>query len=172
MIAVPAGVRVLVWSSPVDFRKGIDGLSAYVQLTLEADPFLCVGRRYVAAPSRCELFRGVGEFCRHIIFICFPATAAPNPWAGIASAACRTRRPCPIHGASSRRLQRRSDVWWQPANVQTTPGWSEGLPRTATAPLRANGEGRGAIWFCEPTLAYLRLLQRRPAARCASPRSG
>ena len=39
MIAVPTGVRVLVWSSPVDFRKGIDGLSAYVQLTLEADPF-------------------------------------------------------------------------------------------------------------------------------------
>ena len=39
MIAVPAGVRVLVWSSPVDFRKGLDGLSAYVQLTLKADPF-------------------------------------------------------------------------------------------------------------------------------------
>jgi transposase len=39
MIAVPAGVRVLVWSRPVDFRKGIDGLSAYVQLTLGADAF-------------------------------------------------------------------------------------------------------------------------------------
>jgi transposase len=39
MIAVPAGVRVLVWSSPVDFRKGMDGLSAYVQVTLKADPF-------------------------------------------------------------------------------------------------------------------------------------
>lgn len=39
MIAVPAGVRVLVWSSPVDFRKGLDGLSAYVQVTLKADPF-------------------------------------------------------------------------------------------------------------------------------------
>ena len=39
MIAVPAGVRVLVWSSPVDFRKGMDGLCAYVQLTLKADPF-------------------------------------------------------------------------------------------------------------------------------------
>ena len=38
MIAVPAGGRVLVWSSPVDFRKGMDGLCAYVQLTLEADP--------------------------------------------------------------------------------------------------------------------------------------
>jgi hypothetical protein len=39
MIAVPAGVRVLVWSSPVDFRKGMDGLSAYVQVTLKADAF-------------------------------------------------------------------------------------------------------------------------------------
>ena len=39
MIAVPAGVRVLVWSSPVDFRKGLDGLSAHVQVTLKADPF-------------------------------------------------------------------------------------------------------------------------------------
>ena len=39
MIAVPAGVRVLVWSSPVDFRKGMDGLSAHVQVTLKADAF-------------------------------------------------------------------------------------------------------------------------------------
>ena len=39
MIAVPAGGRVLVWSSPVDFRKGMDGLCAYVQLTLKADAF-------------------------------------------------------------------------------------------------------------------------------------
>ena len=39
MIAVPAGVRVLVWSSPVDFRKGMDSLCAYVQLTMKADPF-------------------------------------------------------------------------------------------------------------------------------------
>src|SRR5690349_18762918 len=68
MIAVPPGVRVLVWSSPVDFRKGIDGLCAYVQLTLEADPFICVGRRYVAAPSQRQQFRSVGEFRRHIIF--------------------------------------------------------------------------------------------------------
>jgi transposase len=39
MIAVPAGMRVLVWSSPVDFRKGMDGLSAHVQVTLKADAF-------------------------------------------------------------------------------------------------------------------------------------
>ena len=39
MIAVPAGVRVLVATKPVDFRKGGDGLAALVQETLEEDPF-------------------------------------------------------------------------------------------------------------------------------------
>ena len=39
MIAVPAGVRVLVATKPVDFRKGSDGLAALVQETLEEDPF-------------------------------------------------------------------------------------------------------------------------------------
>jgi len=31
MIAVPAGMRVLVASKPVDFRKGADGLAALVR---------------------------------------------------------------------------------------------------------------------------------------------
>jgi transposase len=39
MIAVPAGVRVLVATKPVDFRKGGDGLAALVQETLGEDPF-------------------------------------------------------------------------------------------------------------------------------------
>jgi transposase len=39
MIAVPAGVRVLVATKPVDFRKGGDGLAALVQETLAEDPF-------------------------------------------------------------------------------------------------------------------------------------
>jgi transposase len=39
MIAVPAGVRVLVVTKPVDFRKGGDGLAALVQEMLEEDPF-------------------------------------------------------------------------------------------------------------------------------------
>ena len=39
MIAVPAGVRVLVATKPVDFRKGGDGLAALVQETLEEDTF-------------------------------------------------------------------------------------------------------------------------------------
>ena len=31
MIVPPTGVRVLVATRPVDFRKGMDGLAAYIQ---------------------------------------------------------------------------------------------------------------------------------------------
>ena len=43
MIAVPAGVKVLIAAKPVDFRKGGDGLAALVREALGEDPFLCVG---------------------------------------------------------------------------------------------------------------------------------
>ena len=39
MITIPAGVRVLVATKPVDFRKGGDGLIALVRETLREDPF-------------------------------------------------------------------------------------------------------------------------------------
>ena len=39
MIAVPAGVKVLVGTKPVDFRKGADGLVALVREALGHDPF-------------------------------------------------------------------------------------------------------------------------------------
>lgn len=39
MITVPAGVRVLIATRPVDFRKGADGLIALVQETLAENPF-------------------------------------------------------------------------------------------------------------------------------------
>lgn len=39
MIVVPAGVRVLVATRPVDFRKGMDGLAALAGETLGQDPF-------------------------------------------------------------------------------------------------------------------------------------
>ncbi len=44
---IPAGVQVYVASTPVDFRKGATGLMALVR-DGGADPFLCVGRDYVA----------------------------------------------------------------------------------------------------------------------------
>ncbi len=40
MILAPgSGVRVLVATKPVDFRKGLDGLAALVQEHLRLDPF-------------------------------------------------------------------------------------------------------------------------------------
>ena len=39
MIAVAAGVKVLVATKPVDFRKGADGLVALVREALRHDPF-------------------------------------------------------------------------------------------------------------------------------------
>jgi transposase len=39
MIAVPAGVRVLIATKPVDFRRGADGLVALVREALHQDPF-------------------------------------------------------------------------------------------------------------------------------------
>jgi transposase len=39
MITPTAGVRVLVATKPVDFRKGADGLAAMVKDEMRADPF-------------------------------------------------------------------------------------------------------------------------------------
>jgi transposase len=39
MIIPPAGVRVLVATRPVDFRRGADGLAATVETVLRQDPF-------------------------------------------------------------------------------------------------------------------------------------
>jgi hypothetical protein len=39
VIVPPTGVRVLVATKPVDFRKGMDGLAAYVRESIRADPF-------------------------------------------------------------------------------------------------------------------------------------
>jgi transposase len=39
MIVPPVGVRVLVATKPVDFRKGMDGLAALAKETLAQDPF-------------------------------------------------------------------------------------------------------------------------------------
>ncbi|WP_433994810.1 hypothetical protein [Bradyrhizobium pachyrhizi] len=38
----------MVATKPVDFRKGMEGPAMLVREHMEADPFLCVGRDYVA----------------------------------------------------------------------------------------------------------------------------
>ena len=39
MIAPPSGVRVLMATKPMDFRKGANGLAALVKDEMKADPF-------------------------------------------------------------------------------------------------------------------------------------
>src|SRR3954453_22108184 len=50
VIAVPPGVRILLATRPVDFRKGMDGLTALVQQVLQADPF--AGEVFIFRPRR------------------------------------------------------------------------------------------------------------------------
>jgi len=55
MIAVPAGVRIVVASRPVDFRNGLDGLAAAVQQALRENPFagdLFVFPRQAGGPNQ------------------------------------------------------------------------------------------------------------------------
>ncbi len=52
MIAVPLGMRILLATRPVDFRKGMDGLAALVQQALWADPF--AGDVFIFRPKRAD----------------------------------------------------------------------------------------------------------------------
>src|SRR3712207_1465993 len=52
MIAVPPGVRILLATRPVDFRKGMDGLAALVQQVLQANPF--AGEVFVFRAKRAD----------------------------------------------------------------------------------------------------------------------
>ena len=52
MNAVPPGVRILLATRPVDFRKGMDGLAALVQQALRADPF--AGEVFVFRAKRAD----------------------------------------------------------------------------------------------------------------------
>jgi transposase len=78
MIAAAAGVKILVATKPVDFRRGADSLAALVREALGHDPFLCVERDYVAAGWREARFHGVARAGRHIITH-FRAAAVPRP---------------------------------------------------------------------------------------------
>ena len=49
MIAAVPGVRVYLACGTTDMRRGMAGLAMQVQQVLSQDPFICVGRDYVAA---------------------------------------------------------------------------------------------------------------------------
>jgi len=52
MITVPAGIRVLVATKPVDFRRGADSLAALVREQLKHDPFS--GTIYIFRSKRAD----------------------------------------------------------------------------------------------------------------------
>jgi transposase len=52
VIAVPPGMRILLATRPVDFRKGMDGLAALVQQALRSDPF--AGEVFIFRPRRAD----------------------------------------------------------------------------------------------------------------------
>lgn len=63
MITVPPGVRVLIWSEPVDFRAGMDRLAALVQVRLRQDPFagdVFVFRSRRSDRVKCLVYDGTG----------------------------------------------------------------------------------------------------------------
>lgn len=64
----PSGVKIVVATRPVDFRRGMNGLVALVASALAADPYLCVGRDYVAEPTWRQLGPSKSGILRHIIF--------------------------------------------------------------------------------------------------------
>jgi len=92
MIPVPPGVRVLVWSTPVDFRAGMDRLAAQVQVTLRLDPF--AGDVFVfrsRRPDRIKLlvYDGTG-----LILITKRLEAGRFPWLPVVWSGC-PRCSCP-----------------------------------------------------------------------------
>ena len=52
MLIIPSGVKIHLALGHTDMRKGFDSLAVLVQAVLKKDPFICVGRKYVAAQCR------------------------------------------------------------------------------------------------------------------------
>jgi hypothetical protein len=92
VIVPPTGIRVLVATKPVDFRKGMDGLAAFIESELKADPYS--GIIYVFRAKRADRVK--------LLFWdqtgrCLPVCSRSR------------RRAC---RASPRRLQRRAAGRW------------------------------------------------------------
>ena len=51
MIGPPPGTRVYLACGVTDMRRGFDSLCAQVESVLNLDPYLCIGRHYVAEES-------------------------------------------------------------------------------------------------------------------------
>ncbi len=69
MITIPPGVRVLVATRPVDFRKGAHGLAALAAEVLAEDPFLLTRTSepiLASLQSRAATEYLITQKCRHV----------------------------------------------------------------------------------------------------------
>ena len=91
MIAAPAGVKVLVATKPVDFRRGAEGLVALVQEQLRHDPFsgtIFIFRSKQAEPT---------TFCIRFAIRDSRLSLASSVWKDAAGLAVPTRQGFDLH---------------------------------------------------------------------------
>ena len=102
MITVPAGIRVLVATKPVDFRRGADSLAALVREQLKHDPFS--GTIYIFRSKRADRLKILAWDGSGLVLIVLEAArarrlplAADQRWRD-AVVCIATRRTCRRHG--------------------------------------------------------------------------
>jgi transposase len=91
MLTMPACVRVLVATKPVDFRKGCDGLAALVRQALGQDPFS--GTIFVFRSKRAQ----PPTFCIPFSFCNDRLSLAPAVRADVAGLAVSPRQGTDVH---------------------------------------------------------------------------
>jgi transposase len=67
VIQVAPGTKVYLACRPVSMRYCFDGLAAQAKQVLDADPFICVGHKYVAVSRHSGIFAAAGGLGRHIM---------------------------------------------------------------------------------------------------------
>ena len=84
MLTLPSSVRIYIASTPVDLRRGFDGLAAATRSVIGADPMLCVKHEYAAVSHKhvAKLLTARAFACgrRHIWSKGSQAGSAPDPW--------------------------------------------------------------------------------------------
>ena len=79
MIGPTGAVRVLVATTPVDFRKGAEGLAALVRETMKADPFS--GAVYVFRAKRADRVKLIDRHGTVVGLVCQAAQGRQVPLA-------------------------------------------------------------------------------------------
>ena len=91
MITVPAGIRVLVATKPVDFRRGAESLAALVREQLRHDPFS--GTIFIFRSKRGQ----PPTFCIPFSFCDDRLSLAPVIRTDVAGLAVSTRERVDVH---------------------------------------------------------------------------